>query len=421
MATQEDRTAALQRDYATDFDHEDPEFNERFDDVMDDLVGRCPMARSDKGHGYWVVNRHEDVRRCGQDWKTFSSADGYMVNRPEGSPIILPEESDPPYHNVWRSKLNPFLAPKAIGPYEADVRAFANELIDRFIERGSCDYQKEFAAHLPGMVLFHCVVPVPLADLPSLFEAIDKGTFGPVEERPGYFMKVYEHLDTFLKQRQEQEPRGDIIDVILEGVEKDGQPCPWEDKVSILLDVVFGGLATTTHVLSASVHHLATHHEDRRTLVAEPEHVSHAVEEFVRLFPPVVHVARTVQEDVEVAGVALKKGDWVTLNYASASRDPKAIDRPTELDVRREEVVHSAFGVGVHRCLGSHLARLELQVATEELLRRIPEFTLTEGSTPKYETGQLRTMTSVELTFPPGEREGTSTAVGDAVDTGYGS
>ena len=396
----------LARDYHGDFDHEDPEFNQRFDDVLDDLVARCPMSRSNKGHGYWVVNRHEDVRRCGQDWKTFSSAKGYMVNRPEGAVTILPEESDPPYHNVWRSKLNPFFAPAVLDAYKPEVRRFANQLIDAFIERGHCSYLEEFAAHLPGMVLFHCLVPVPLADLPRLFKAIDDGTFGPLADRGKHFMTVYEYLDGYLKHRQQEPPRGDVIDAILEGVEKDGAPCPWTDKVSILLDVVFGGLATTTHVLSASTHHLATHDADRRALVAEPQLISRAIEEFVRLFPPVVAVGRYVMKDVEVRGVALKAGDWVALNYASASRDPQACSDPDALDVRREEVVHSAFGVGPHRCLGSHLARLELCVATEELLRRIPEFEVTPGSVPAYETGQLRTMTALELTFQPGKRVG---------------
>ncbi len=395
----------LARDYHKDFDVEDPEFNLRFDDVLDELVARCPMSRSDKGHGYWVANRYEDVRRCGQDWKTFSSARGYMVNRPEGAVTILPEESDPPYHDVWRSKLNPFFAPLVVEAYVPAVRRIANQLIDDFIEQGRCNYLEDFAAHLPGMVLFQCLVPVPLAELPRLFKEIDEGTFGPLADRGTHFMAVYDYLDGYLKRRQDEPPRGDVIDAILEGVEKHGEPCPWKDKVAILLDVVFGGLATTTHVLSASTHHLATHDADRRTLVAEPGLIPRAVEEFVRLFPPVVVVGRYVMKDATVAGVELKEGDWIGLNYAAASRDPAACTDPGALDVRREEVVHSAFGVGPHRCLGSHLARLELRVATEEFLRRIPDFRVTPGSVPAYETGQLRTMTALELSFPCGIRE----------------
>lgn len=126
----------------------------------------------------------------------------------------------------------------------------------------------------------------------------------------------------------------------------------------------------------------------------------------MRLFPPVVAVGRYVMKDTEVRGVELKAGDWIALNYAAASRDPQACTDPGTLDVRREEVVHSAFGVGPHRCLGSHLARLELRIATEEFLRRIPDFEVLPGSVPSYETGQLRTMTALDLSFKPGMREG---------------
>ena len=145
MATHEDSQTAA-RDWATDFDINAPEFSERFEEVLDELVEKCPVAHSPVGHGYHVFNRHEDVRRCGQDWKTFSSADGYQVNRPEGSVLILPEESDPPYHNEWRRALNPFFAPKVVNAFEDDVRTYANELIDTFIDKGSCDFVADFAA-----------------------------------------------------------------------------------------------------------------------------------------------------------------------------------------------------------------------------------------------------------------------------------
>ena len=386
------------------FDVTDPTWStSRFEEVLDELVERCPVAHSDVGTGYTVFNRHRDVRRCAQDWKTFSSAGGYMVNRLEGTPLILPEESDPPYHNLWRRALNPFFEPKTVAGFEPEVRRVATDLIDGFVARGSCEFVGEFAAHLPGRVLFRCVLPVPEEDTPALFAAIDTGTFGPLEERGPAFGVVAQYCDDLLRRRADEPPRGDIIDVINAGQPlPDGSPCPWEHKVATLLDVVFGGLATTTHVLSGAMWHLGTNERDRRQLVAEPSLVAQAVEEFVRLFPPVFAVARQVTTDVEVAGEALSAGDWVLLNFASASRDPEATSDPTKLDIRREDVVHSAFGVGPHRCLGSHLARLELRVAVEELLERIPDFTVRPGSEPQYESTQLRTMRDVQLTWAAG-------------------
>jgi cytochrome P450 len=386
------------RDMHTDFDIEDLSLSERFEEVLDDLVARCPVARSTVGDGYHVINRHADVRKVGQDWRTFSSADGWLLNAPPGGSIpILPEDSDPPYHDTWRRVLNPFFAPAAVARVEETARAYARQLLDGFAGNGRCEFVAEFAAQLPGMILFSTFVPVPVEDLPQLFGDIDTYSFGPLEERIPAFGRVYEYLDRFLKSRSEQPPRGDVVDVIVAGVEKDGEPCAWADKVHILLDVIFGGLATTTHAMSGAVYHFATHPETRRELVAHPELIANAVEEVVRLYPPVVAPARTVTKDVTVGGVAFKAGDRIALNYAAASRDPAVCANPGEFDVRRTDIVHAAFGVGVHRCLGSHLARLELRVTIEEFLARIPEFDLQPGTRPSYESGQLRTMKNLYI------------------------
>ena len=157
--------------------------------------------------------------------------------------------------------------------------------------------------------------------------------------------------------------------------------------------------------MSGAVYHLATHPEDRKELATNPDLIINAVEEFARVFPPVVALGRSVTKDTEVAGTQLKEGDFVLLNYASASRDPDAVENPQKLDIKRESIVHTAFGVGPHRCIGSHLARLELRIVLEELLRRIPEFTVPEGIVPEYETGVLRTMKSLPLVFPAGGAE----------------
>ncbi|MDN2495242.1 cytochrome P450 [Nocardia nova] len=398
--TQNPPVQPFKRDMFTDFDFEDPEFNERFDEVLNEMAAKCPVAHSRTGHGYKVINTYKDVKKAAQDWRTFSSAKGYAVNRPEGTPTILPEESDPPYHDKWRKVLNPYFSPAAVAEFEGEIRRIANELIDSFEGNGRCDFVRDFSAHLPGMVFFRCVMGVPEQDLPELFEGIDKGTFGPVEERPRYFQKVNDYLDSYLAQRSTEPPRGDVIDVVNAGVAReDGTPAPWEDKVAIVLDLVFGGLATTTHAMTAAVNYLAQHADVRAELHDNPALIPQAVEEFVRLFAPVVAPARYVTQDTKLGDLELREGDWIALNYAAVSRDPETTDDPTTLNIHRKGVVHSAFGMGPHRCLGSHLARIELRVTLEEFLRRIPNFHITEGTSAKTETGQLRTTTSLEITF----------------------
>jgi cytochrome P450 len=286
---------ATRRDMHNDFDIEDVSLAENFEEVLDDLVARCPVAHSRVGAGYRVINRHADVRRVGQDWRTFSSTDGWLLNPPAESIAILPEDLDPPYHDTWRRVLNPFFAPRQVGELEDLARTYARRLLDTFAEKGECEFVADFAAQLPGLILFNSIVPVPVDDLPQLFQDIDTYSFGPLDERIPAFARVYEYLNVFLRSRSEQPPRDDVIDIINAGVDKDGEPAPWDDKVHILLDVIFGGLATTTHAMSGAIYHFAANPDIRRDLIAHPELIPNAVEETVRLYPPVVAPARTVR------------------------------------------------------------------------------------------------------------------------------
>ena len=382
------------------FDIDDPLFATRFEDVLDHLVAQCPVAHSAVGPGYRVFNRYRDVRRCAQDWRTFSSADGWMLNPPAGNIHILPEDLDPPYHTEWRRVLNPYFTAAAVAALENPARAYAAELVAGFAARGSCEYVADFAAQLPGLVLFKHILPVPIAELPTLFKDIDIYSFGPLTDRTAAFARVYAYLQKFLEDRALQPPRDDIVDVILAGVERDGAPCPWDDKVHVTLDVVFGGLATTTHAMSGAIFALANEPAIRAGLRQDPSRMDTAVEETVRLYAPVVAVGRSVREATEVCGEKLAVGDRIALNYAAASRDPEVCTHPARFDIQRPEVVHTAFGVGPHRCLGEHLARLEIRVAIEEFVKRIPDFEVTPGTVPVYESGQLRTMKTLHLHWP---------------------
>jgi cytochrome P450 len=396
----EDLKKRFGRDIFNDFDIDDPKFNEHFFDALDEMVAHCPVVRSNVGEGYWMVTRQADVRQIGQDWRTFSSAKGYMPNRPAGLPYLMPEESDPPKHTAWRQILNPHLSPKVVANYDGQIRADANTLINRFIEKGECEFVTEFGAKLPGWAFFKNVLGVPTDDLDQLVAGVENGTFAPPEERGPAFAGVFEYLGKYLAMRRDQPARGDLVDVIAAGVEyENGELASWEDRVSILVDLTFGGIATTTYVMAGAIHHLATHPGDRETLVDNPDLIERAVEEYVRVFPPVVALGRTCTRDVVVQGTQLRKGDFVLLGYGAASRDPRVVEDPTTIDIGRDTVLHSAFGVGPHRCIGSNLARLELRATLEEWLKRIPDFGLKPGTTPTYETGILRTMRNLDLVF----------------------
>ena len=383
--TPEAMTKRFGRDLINDFDLDDPAFNENFNETLNFMVRKCPVVHSQVGRGYYLLNTQDDVRAAAQDWKTFSAAKGYMPNRPDGIPFLMPEECDPPIHTRWRHKLNPHLSPKTVALMEDAIRADVNALIDRFIDRGECDFKN--------------VLGVPLEDLPALVNGVEEGTFAAdLDERSRHFKGVFEYLETHLKWRATQPSRGDLIDTILAGVTyDDGTEAPWEHKVSVLVDLTFGGIATTTFVMGSALHHLATNRDQLKLLVEDPALIENAVEEYARFFPPVVALGRTATRDVEVSGCPIKAGEFVMLTYAAASRDPRHMDEPEKIDVRRQGIPHSTFGVGPHRCIGSNLARLELTATLEEWLKRMPDFRVKAGTEPTYITGYLRSMRSLYL------------------------
>ena len=384
----------FKRDYRSDFDLTDPELSERWDEVVADLHARCPVARSEVGEGYWVVHNYKDVALCCKDWRTFSSADGFMVNRPEGMPYFPPAEVDPPLQRALRAVLEPFLKPRAAAAFAPIVRAHANALIDNFIGVGEVELVSQFANPLPQYVFSTAVAGMDRDELPYLLHAFS--FVGPETERAQNFLNGMNRIERYMRQRQEQAPRGDIVDALL-SFEHAG--FSWENKVGTLCQLTIGGIGTTGYAFSGGLYHLATHAEDRRRLVADASLIPQALDEFLRLYLGVVNMARRVKKDIEVHGVKMSAGDRVLLSYGVACRDPALWSDPNKVDIDRRTTAHLAFGAGVHRCIGESLARVVLRVGYEEFLKRIPDFSVAPDFVPEYETGSTRHMVSLPLQF----------------------
>ena len=398
--TVEELKGRFGRDIFGDFDYDDPRFNTQFNEVLEEHLAHCPVARSNVGTGFWWVSRNEDVRRLAQDWETFSSAGGYMPNRPEGLPFLYPEESDPPRHTAWRTVLNPYLSPTTVANYEKAIVDDTHALIDRFIANGGCEFISEFGSILPGWAFFKNILGVPIEDLAMLVDGVEMATFAPPAERQVHMSKVFAYLENYLQERAKLPPRGDMVDTILKGVKyEDGAEAPWAHKVSVLVDITFGGIATTTYVMASAIRHMAENPADRDFLAANPDKMAGAVEEFARAFPPIVGIGRTCTRNVDVAGTQMKEGDYVMLAYSASSRDPRVVENASSVDIHRETVPHNTFGAGPHRCIGSNLARLEIRIVLQEWLKRIPAFSLKPGSEPVYITGFLRSMRQLDLVW----------------------
>jgi cytochrome P450 len=395
------------RDHFSDFDLDSPEFNEHYDEVLDTLLEKCPVAHSKAFGGYWFVSRAEDFRRCAADHETFTTTLGFEPSRSneEGGLKLYPLELDPPYHTRWRSALGEYFSPRAIRSRADNIREHANFLLDEFIESGDCDFVDAFAAQLPARVFFGSFLGVPFDELQFIQKAVDDAMRGKPEVRPAAWGTVSEWLISYLKQREAEPPRGDFIDAVLAGVNDDtGNPCPWEHKLFIMMDMMAGGMGTTSHVLASMVHHLAMTPGLRQRITDDPSLRPLYAEEIIRVYAPIVAVGRTATRDVEVGGTQIREGDFVMLSQAAAAIDPRFVPDPRTVNIDRKAEVNLAFSYGAHRCIGAHVGRLQMTVALDEILRRLHDIEI--AAPPVYGNSSVaRNMDVLRIRFTPGSRE----------------
>ncbi len=380
------------RNWATDFDHTDPAYNENVHEIWDDLRERCPVAHTERFGGTWLPTRHADIATIAYDTENYTSQ-GVVVSpqRPEEPPPLGPAPpitSDPPVHHEARKLLLPPFSPKVISQWEDTTRQLCRDLIaDLPIVDGQVDAAQHYTQHIPVKVIAEMLgVPAEDGDLFRHFIGLILENPGgqddlPEEETLGYYLKqrVDEHREN---------PRDDLISYLID-IEFAGQPLSENHIIGTVLLLLVAGIDTTWSAIGSSLWHLATHPEDRERLVAEPELMPTAVEEFLRAYAPVT-MARIVARNHELNGCPVQAGEWMLLPFPAANRDPEAFDDPDKVIIDRAKNRHAAFGLGIHRCLGSNLARLELRVAIEEWLAAYPDFSLAPDTTVRWSTGQIR-------------------------------
>jgi len=392
------------RDHHNDFDMDSPEFNEHYYDVLNDLVTTCPVAHSKVGNGYYTLTGYEDVRKTAEDWPTFTSSKGFQPNRPDDMMKLIPVETDPPYHTMWRKVLNPFFTPGTSAKFEPAIEEIVHGAIDGFIETGHTDYVRDVAIHLPSVMFFKALIGVPMEHVGMLSSHVVAGLLGPVAERGAAWARCGDYVAGYLKKRAAESPREEVIDAVLKGFEFEGEETSFDAKVSVVVDLMSGGVGNTAYMLASIAHYLAIHPEDRKALISDPSKITRAVDEFLRFYSPNFAIGRTCTRNVEVGKTQLKEGDFVMLSWAAANRDPRMFTNPFDIDIERTHNRHIAFGVGPHRCIGSNIAKVQLRVATRILLERIPNFEVQPGTQPVWTTSLVREMEKLHLVFPPGER-----------------
>jgi len=381
-------------DWATDFSHLEPEWSADPYPIQDDLRQRCPIARTERFGGAWLPVRYEDVAAIAYDTERFSSRAIIMSNfRPPrelapvgGSPPIT---SDPPFHHDARRLLLPAFTKNAVSKQEPATRAYCHSLIDGFGGQDVVDAAADYAQHIPIRVIAD-MLGFPPEHGPQFREFVEdllEGINLPPDDRIARVSRLFDYLLVQVHEHLDH-PRDDLTTYLI-NAELYGHRLDPQHVVGTMALLLIAGIDTTWSAIGASLWHLARTPGDLARLVAEPRLLPVALEEFLRAYAPVT-MARLVRQDVHWHGVAMKADDWILLSFPAANRDPAQFDRAGEVVIDREVNRHAAFGLGIHRCVGSHLARMELRVALEAWLERIPGFTLDDPSAVRWSAGQIR-------------------------------
>ena len=396
-------------DFATDFDHADPTWVNNPFPIWDELRATCPIAHSDRYGGTWLPVTHEHVSAIAYDTENFTSR-AVVVSEVRPGPLDLPAPigvappitSDPPFHAMARRLLLPAFAPRKVDALEPFTRQLCNDLLDALEGKDIVDAAVEYAQHIPLRVIAK-MLGFPAEDADYFRHVIhlilEEGI--TVTEDDDERLVEGQALDAYFDNQiadHVANPRDDLTTFLLEA-ELDGNKLMHEHVRGTMLLILVAGIDTTWSAIGSALWHLAHNPEDLKRLAAEPDLMPFAIEEMLRAYAPVT-MARLVAQDVEIGGCPMKEGDWVLLPFPAANRDPEFFDRADEVIIDREENRHAAFGLGIHRCLGSNLARMELRVAVEEWVKRFPNFELADPSAVTWAAGQVRGPRSIPVRLP---------------------
>lgn len=336
---------------------------------------KCPVAHTDAdGGGQYLVTRYSDVRAVLQDTDTFSST-GVA---PKPAPVALnPLDVDPPYHSDLRKLLNPLFSRTFLLKFEPQMRRSAAALIDAWAERGRVELINEFAAPFAGASL--ATIVFDERDPERMQRAIDTVTTVAIEGNDESYFNLALLAGEYIADREDNPvDREDVLTAITTGTVLGGRPLTDDERVGVVTVLFLGGLDTTRGAVGAIAYHLARQPE-LESRVRDPRWIRSDMDEFLRIESPVGCLGRRVVRDTELAGVALKAGEQVLIRFDSANRDEEKFPDPDRLVFDPPRAGNAAFGLGVHRCLGVHLGRIQLAIAFDELLKRVTNLRFVDG------------------------------------------
>jgi len=357
------------------------------------------------GRGFWALTKYEDVVVASRDSRTFSSASGVVLLDDPARDTLT--SMDPPRHTRYRNLVNRGFTPRMVARLEAAIRARAVAIIDRIGGAGEVDFVAEVAAELPLQVIAE-LIGIPMEDRRRVFEWSNAiGSIGVVDPEyapaPDAAMRAGAEMFAYaneLANERRNDPRDDIVTTLI-NAEVDGERLTEMELDQFFLVLAVAGNETTRHTLSHGMIALGENPEQKAELVKDPSLIPAAVEEMLRWATPVMYFRRTATRDAEIRGQKIRQGDWVVLYYISANYDEDVFADPYRFDIRRDPNPHLSFGGGgPHFCLGAELARLEVRILFEELLRRLPDIEV-GGSAVRLRSNFFNGVKHLPVRFTP--------------------
>ncbi|QTI70893.1 cytochrome P450 [Gordonia polyisoprenivorans] len=398
-------------DVTVDFDVYAPDLAtpvDVFQEKAAELAAKGPVVYSTAYGGHWIVTRYQEIHEVLRDAETFSSYPNNLVTN-EAFGKFIPIELDPPEHTGYRKALQPLFGPARMKKLSDDIRQVVNDLLDGFADKGETEYIESFAHELPARI-FLALMDWPVSDAPLFTDATNVVLFGKpggteqesLEARAIAGMQMLGYFQKMVDERR-ADPGDDITSQLIhtEVEMEDGLRLLTDEELNRMFFLLLvAGLHTVQGSLAWAIVYLVNNPEQRREIIEDPAMIPTAVEEILRIEAAVVP-GRCATRDTTLGGMEIKEGEQLILMLCSANRDSSEFDDPDDLDIARRPNRHLSFGGGPHRCLGSHLARIELTIALEEIHRRIPDYELVESDPPIFHSSQVRGCVRMPIRFTP--------------------
>jgi cholest-4-en-3-one 26-monooxygenase len=354
----------------------------------------------DAPNDLWAITRHEDVAFVSTHPEIFCSGEGYRPGM-GGDPSLI--SMDPPAHTQLRRLINKGFTPRMVAQMETHVRDLVKRTLDAVAPRGTCDFAADVATPLPMLVIAE-LLGFPLEDWQQLQHWSDDMNVGDARHPLESVLKAYEEYCAYFARIHAEKtarPGDDLVSKLIHA-EVDGARLDYDDVLRTTLLLLVGGNETTRNTVTGAMLALIQHPEERAKLLGRPERLPVAVEEFLRWVTPIMNFKRTATRDHTLSGTTIRAGQQVLMLHGSANRDERVFDRADVFSVTREPNPHLAFGIGTHFCLGANLARLEIRVMFEELLRRLPDVRLVPGAdVVRYPSTFIRGWSAMPVEYTP--------------------